>query len=89
METNDQIITLDQVIIMLLFNQNLGHIWASPGEEIFYLWTVLPFGLRCSGYYFCKILRPVIEHCRQKGLRIVSFIDDLCLVSSEQLIQSH
>ena len=75
---------------MLLFDQNLGHIWASPVEDFFYLWTVLPFGfIRCSGYYFGKILRPVIEHCRQKGLRIVFFIDDLCLVSSEQLIQSH
>lgn len=35
-----------------------------------YAWTVLPFGLSLSSYYFCKILRPLVGHLQEKGIKL-------------------
>lgn len=30
-----------------------------------------------AGNFFCKTLRPVIQHLRQLGLRLVIYVDDI------------
>ena len=45
----------------------------------YYRWTVCPFGLSCSPYYFYKVLRPVITYLRVLGIRVSVFVDDVLL----------
>lgn len=54
-----------------------------------YQWTVLPFRLNGSPYFFCKTLRPVIQHLRQQGLRLVVYVDNILLMASPSEIEEH
>lgn len=55
----------------------------------FYVFTALPFGLSCSPFYCGKIIRPVIKHLRQLGLRVTVFVDDFLLMVEVHLAQEH
>ena len=55
----------------------------------YYVWCVLPFGLKCSSYYFCKTLRPAIQFLREQGIRLVSYVDDILLMSKPSCITDH
>ena len=50
----------------------------------YYVWQVLPFGLKCSSWYFCKTVRPVIQFLRQQNLRITSYVDDIFLMCTDK-----
>lgn len=63
----------------------LGISW----RGVYYQWCVLPFGLSSSPYFFCKILRPVIQYLREKGLKIVIYVDDILLIAPVSDIDSH
>ena len=55
----------------------LGFFWPSPsGQENFYMFTVLPFGLSSAPYIFTKLVRPLIKHWRAQGICITVFLDD-------------
>ena len=77
-EPRDQLITLDikdgfyHVQIDEKFHKYLGICF----NNTYYVWCVLPFGLKHSSYFFCKILRPVIQHLRQLEIKVVSYVDD-------------
>ena len=82
-ETDDDLITVDlkngfyHIGIQSEYKQYLGIKW----KDNYYIWNVLPFGLSASPYFFHKILRPVVQYLRQKGLRIVFYVDDGILMS--------
>ena len=44
----------------------LGFSWkaSDSGDEIFYVFTVLPFGLSTAPYVFTKLLKPLEKHWR-------------------------
>ena len=67
------------------FRQYLGFQW----NNCYFVWNVLPFGLCCSPYYFSKILRPVIIHLREQGLRVNVYVDDFLLLSQQNCITDH
>lgn len=50
----------------------LGFSW----NNIFYVFTVLPFGLSSAPYIFTKCLRPMVRYWRQSGVNIVLYLDD-------------
>ena len=50
----------------------LGFQW----REIFYVFTVLPFGLSSACYLFTKLLRPHIRLWRGRGLKAIVYLDD-------------
>ena len=58
----------------------LGFRW----KGVYYSWRVLPSGLSCSAYYFCKLIRPVVEYVRSAGLRTVAYVDDFILMSQPE-----
>ena len=45
-------------------------------NKIFYVFTVLPFGLSSAPYVFTKVLKPLKKYWRTQGLCIVIFLDD-------------
>ena len=56
----------------------LGFCWRSPDStnEVFYVFTVLPFGLATAPYIFTKLIKPLVKHWRIQGTCIAVFLDD-------------
>ena len=56
----------------------LGFSWRSSDSvnEVFYVFTVLPFGLSSAPYVFTKVLKPLEKYWRIQGLRMAIFLDD-------------
>lgn len=58
-------------------------------EIKYYVWNLLPFGLQCSPYYFCKLLRPVIEYLRGCDIRLLAYGDDILICAPDVSIFKH
>ena len=58
-------------------------------DNQWYTWKVLPFGLSCSPYFFCKVLRPVIRYLREQRIRLVLYVDDCLVLASADCISDH
>ena len=56
----------------------IPNLWkaSDSGVEIFYAFTVLPFGLSTAPYVFAKLLKPLEKHWRLQGICIAIFLDD-------------
>ena len=56
----------------------LGFSWeaSDSGDEIFYVFTVLPFGLSTAPHVFTKLLKPLEKHWRLQGISLAIFLDD-------------
>ena len=54
----------------------LGFLWIVGGEQKFFKFLVLPFGLKSAPYIFTKITRPLIKKWRGDGKRVVMYLDD-------------
>ncbi len=84
-EPHDQLITLDlkngfyHVPVKPAHRTYLGIQWKGR----YYVFNVLPFGANFSPYYFCKILRYVVQHLREQpqSLRLGNFVDDFLLMA--------
>ena len=54
------------------FHKFLGFEW----ENQFYMYRVLPFGLKTAPYVFTKVLRPLVTKLRQNNINFVLYLDD-------------
>ena len=89
----EQIEYEDQVISVDLKN-GFQHILVHPAHRdflsfewlgVYYRFRVLPFGLACSPYYFCKFLRYVATYLRTEyHMRLCFYMDDILLMASEK-----
>lgn len=73
------------VLVRVEDRKYLGIHW----RGVYYQWKVLPFGLSSSPYFFCKILKPVVQWFREQGLKIVIYVDDILLIASAGDIEIH
>ena len=89
-QQDDELVSVDlkngfhHVPVETKFHKYLAIQW----QGRFYVWQVLPFGVKCALYYFNKILRPVIAYLRQEGLRSALFVDDFFLMSRPHLMET-
>ena len=74
---------------MYLCIERIAIFYLFDGGMLFNRFTVTPFGLSVSPYYFNKILRPVIAYLRDLGVRLSVYVDDFCLASSSAGIADH
>lgn len=44
----------------------------------------LPFGLNVAPYVFTKVLRPVVNHLRERGFSSVVYLDDFLIIASSK-----
>lgn len=45
--------------------------------------TSLPFGLSSAPWCFTKVLRPVVEYLRARGIRLILYLDDMLLLPQD------
>ena len=46
------------------------------GEELFYVYVVLPFGLASAALVLYRMTKPVVQFLRLQGVRILLYVDD-------------
>ena len=49
----------------------LGFSCVFQGKLTYFVFNVLPFGLSTAGFIFTKMLRPVISHWRDQGIKVM------------------
>ena len=49
-----------------------------------YQFRTLPFGLALSPYVFTKIIRPILQWARAKGIRLSAYLDDLLVAAATE-----
>ena len=54
----------------------LGFSWIFNNIERYFVFTVLPFGLKSSAYIFTKLLRPLVADWRGQSIKVVLNLDD-------------
>ncbi len=88
-----QLIKPDDVLVTFDIKSGFHHVPINASDRKylgfewqghFYQWKCLPFGLNSSPYFFYKIIRPVVQYLRGKGLRIVAFVDDFLLMTTTE-----
>ena len=50
--------------------------WIFNNIERYFVFTVLPFGLKSSAYIFTKLLRPLVADWRGQSIKVVLNLDD-------------
>ena len=50
----------------------LGFQWKNK----YYVISVLPFGLDTSGFIFSKVMREIVKHWRNQGLKMIMYLID-------------
>ena len=87
----DNIVTVD-------LKDGFYHVPVHPGSRTFlgfrflgsyYVWNRLCFGLRCSPYFFGKLIRPVVQFLREQSIKLSAYVDDFILLALASLITSH
>ena len=72
-------------------------IWEKHQKYLRFLWrdsllefACLPFGLASAPRVFTKLLKPVLSVLRQRGIRLIAYLDDfLIMAESKQLALQH
>ena len=54
----------------------LGFSWNYNGENTYFIFNSLPFGLSSAGHIFTKTVRVVVAYLRSFGHKIVMYLDD-------------
>ena len=82
MEENSFLFTYDlkgayhHISIFSEHRRYLGFSFTENGDNAYYVFNSLPFGIRTAGHIFTKILRVVVAFLRAKGKKVVMFLDD-------------
>ncbi|KAG1392178.1 hypothetical protein G6F58_012566 [Rhizopus delemar] len=53
-------------------------------NNIVYQYTSLAFGLSIAPRVFSKLMRYAVEHLRAKGMRLVYYLDDICVLEKSR-----
>ena len=90
-EYDDRCVTYDlkngyhHISVQSDFYTYLGFKW----RKCTYVWQVLQFGLSCSGYFFNKVVRVVVQYLRLWDCKFTFFVDDGLLTADVDKITDH
>ena len=70
--------------------QYLGFKWDYEEEgnkfTLYFVFTVLPFGLSTASYVFTKIMRPLAKQWRTMGIKAIIYLDDGIAAKKDKLL---
>ena len=71
-------------------------IWKDHQKYLRFLWkgtlhefACLPFGLATAPRVFTKLMKPVVAALRQRGIRLIIYLDDILIMAESQALASH
>ena len=71
-------------------------IWKDHQKYLRFLWkgtlhefACLPFGLATAPRVFTKLMKPVVAALRQRGIRLIIYLDDMLIMAESQALASH
>jgi hypothetical protein len=71
-------------------------IWKHHQKYLRFLWKgtqhefiCLPFGLATAPRVFTKLIKPVVAALRQRGIRLVIYLDDILIMAESQALAIH
>jgi hypothetical protein len=70
------------------FQTYLGFSWELINVVKYFVFTVLPFGLKSSACIFSKVARPLVKLWRSQSIRLVLYLDDGFWVSDNLQLSS-
>ena len=53
-------------------------------QSLTYQFNCLPFGLSCAPRVFTKLMKPVVAFLREKGIRLIIYLDDILVMCESQ-----
>lgn len=63
-----------------MFHQYLGFSWNFKGQQTYFTFTVLPFGISSGPFLFTKLMRIWVQKWRSSGINVVIYLDDLIVI---------
>ena len=54
----------------------LGFSHYVAGQNTYYVFNALPFGIRTAGHIFTKVTKVVVKYLRERGIKVIMFLDD-------------
>ena len=82
-QQEDELISIDlkngfqNVLVHESYRDYLGFHWQGQ----YYRYRILPYGLSCSPYFFCKLLRVAANYLRSLGIRTCFYMDDILVMA--------
>ena len=67
----------------------LGFAWEIEGQENYFVFVVMPFGLSTTSYAFTKVVRPIVKRWSGMGIRCVVYLDDGIFGSSQKKVTAY
>ena len=71
-------------------------IWKDHQKYLRFLWkgtlhefACLPFGLATAPRVFTKLIKPVVAALRQRGVRLIIYLDDILIMAESQALALH
>ena len=71
-------------------------IWKDHQKYLRFLWketlhefACLPFGLATAPRVFPKLMKPVVAALRQRGIRLIIYLDDILIMAESQVLALH
>ena len=71
-------------------------IWKDHQKYLQFLWkgtlhefAFLPFGLATAPRVFTKLMKPVVAALRQRGIRLIIYLDDILIMAESQALALH
>ena len=51
-------------------------------KKSLYQFQCLPFELSCAPRVFTKVMKPIVAFLRERGIKLIIYLDDLLIISS-------
>lgn len=78
-------IDLKDAYYLLPINKNHRKFLRFCFDGVLYEFTCLPFGLASAPFVFTKLMKPIIQYLRDRGVPCVNYLDDFLILGSSEV----
>lgn len=70
------LVDLKDAYFHVMIHPGSKHLLRFTWEGSVYQYKRLPFGLKSAPYIFSRMMKPVISHLQERGIRVIPYLDD-------------